>query len=283
MNLSFDSWIVKVAIVLALVAAREFVRLLSPREAGGVARSENAKWFIETVDSAAIAIGLVLFVIQPFLLQAFYIPTPSMVDTLKVYDKLLVSKLVYRMGEPRFQDVIVFRAPRAAQETPEGQDDFIKRCMGTPGDIVFTQGRKVFRQARGEPGFRLLSEPYARWSGPGGYDMKIVGGQVYWRLALDGGERGVWMLDKTPIPERDQKRVSKATPEAIPPGKYLMLGDNRLESADSHYWDFVERGAIVGKAVCVFWPPSRLGLIERMSFEPRSPQAAPVTVAQAAR
>lgn len=281
MNLSFDSWIVKIAIVLGLVAAREFVRLLSPQPASGVARGENANWFVETLDSAAIAIGLVLFVIQPFLLQAFYIPSGSMNNTLLEHDKLLVSKLVYRMGEPRFQDVVVFRAPPQAQETPEGQDDFIKRCMGTPGDIVFTRDRKLFRRARGESQFKLVAEPYAKWSGWGGYDMKIVGGQVFWRLASEGGERDVWMLDMTPVSAREQRRVNNAAPEAIPPGKYLMLGDNRLNSRDSHYWGFVERSAIVGKAVCVFWPPARVGLIERMSFEPRPREAAPATVAQA--
>jgi signal peptidase I len=54
---------------------------------------------------------------------------------------------------------------------------------------------------------------------------------------------------------------------------YLMLGDHRSNSKDSHYWGFVPRANIVGKAVCVFWPPSRVGLVEHMSFEPRARQA----------
>ena len=58
----------KLAIVLGLLGMREFVRLLSPREAD----NETSKWLIETLDSATIAIGLVLFVIQPFILQAFF-------------------------------------------------------------------------------------------------------------------------------------------------------------------------------------------------------------------
>lgn len=272
MNLSFDSWIVKIAIVLGLVAAREFVRLLSPREVSGAARDENSKWLIETLDSAAIAIGLVLFVIQPFLLQAFWIPTGSMEDTLRVNDRLLVSKLVYRMRDPRFQDVVVFRAPPQAQDTPEGQDDFIKRCMGTPGDIVYAQNRRYFRKGRDEAGFKLLGEPYVKWSGTygyAGYDMKIVDGEIFARDYSSSGSPNVWTLNGIPIPDADQRRVNNAKPEAVPAGMYLMLGDHRSNSKDSHYWGFVPRANIVGKAVCVFWPPSRVGLVERMSFEPR--------------
>lgn len=276
MNLSFDSWIVKIAIVLGLVAAREFVRLLSPREVSGVARDENSKWLIETLDSAAIAIGLVLFVIQPFLLQAFWIPTGSMEDTLLVNDRLLVSKLVYRMRDPRFQDVVVFRAPPQAQDTPEGQDDFIKRCVGTPGDIVYAQNRKYFRKGRDEASFKQLSEPYVKWSGTygyAGYDMKIVDGTIFARDYSSSGSPNIWTLNGTPIPEADQKRVNNAKPEAVPEGSYLMLGDHRSNSKDSHYWGFVPRANIIGKAVCVFWPPARVGLVERMSFEPRPKEA----------
>jgi signal peptidase I len=279
MNLSFDSWIVKIAIVLGLLAAREFVRLLSPKEASGAARDENSKWLIETLDSAAIAIGLVLFVIQPFLLQAFWIPTGSMEDTLRVNDRLLVSKLVYRMREPRFQDVVVFRAPPQGQTVPGGQDDFIKRCIGTPGDVVYVQNRQYFRKGAEDKTPKLLGEPYIKWS-PGsyaGYDMKIVDGEVYHRDYSSSGAPSPWENESAPnipIPEDDQARITRAAPEAVPPDKYLMLGDHRSHSSDSHVWGFVPRANIIGKAVCVFWPPARVGLVDRMSFDPRRPEAA---------
>jgi signal peptidase I len=281
MSLSFDSWIVKAAIVLALVAAREMVRALSPKEAMGAPQGENSKWLIETLDSAAIAIGLVLFVIQPFLLQAFYIPSGSMEDTLRVYDRLLVSKLVYRARDPRFQDVVVFRAPREAQSVPGGTDDFIKRCMGTPGDIVYAQNRKYFRKGRGEKAFTPLNEPYVKWSpAPSSYsyDMKIVKGVVYSREYYQSGAQDVWKANGYPLDDEGQTRIEQAVPEAIPPGMYLMLGDHRNNSRDSHEWGFVERSLIIGKAICVFWPPTRVGLVERMSFNPRPPASAPALV-----
>ncbi|MGL5508374.1 MAG: signal peptidase I, partial [Microcoleaceae cyanobacterium] len=51
-------------------------------------------------------------------------------------------------------------------------------------------------------------------------------------------------------------------PERIPPDQYLVLGDNRNNSYDSHYWGFVPRENIIGKAVVRFWPPNRLGEVD---------------------
>lgn len=276
MSLNVDSWFVKIAIVVALIAAREFVRLMAPSEAEGDS-GDNSKWLIETLDSAAIAIGLVLFIIQPFLLQAFYIPSSSMEDTLRVNDRLLVSKLVYRLRDPRFQDVVVFLAPPDAQQLPGGQDDFIKRCIGTPGDVVYAANRRYFRKARGEADFAEITEPYTKWSPPAqaslySYDMKIVEGVVYSREYLQEGAIGVWTINRTPIGQDDQERVERAEPGPIPPDVFLMLGDHRNDSNDSHAWGFVPRANIKGKAVCVFWPPTRVGLVDRMSFHPRPPQ-----------
>jgi signal peptidase I len=276
MSLNIDSWFVKIAIVVALIAAREFVRLLSPREATG-AVNENAKWLLETLDSAAIAIGLVLFIIQPFLLQAFFIPSGSMEDTLRINDRLLVSKLVYRLREPRFQEVVVFLAPPEAQREVGGQDDFIKRCMGTPGDTIYVQNRQYFRKGRGEQIFTELKEPYIKWSPQGrgalySYDMKIIDGVIYSREYSQPGALGVWTVNGTPVAQTDQERVERAEPQPIPAGMFLMLGDHRNNSNDSHAWGFVPRANIVGKAVCVFWPPTRVGLVDQMSFHPRPPQ-----------
>ncbi len=287
MQFNIDSWPWKIAVVAALLGMREFVRLLSPKGANGE-RGETAKWGIETIDSAAIAIGLVLFVIQPFILQAFYIPSGSMEDTLRIHDRLLVSKMVYRLKEPAFQDVIVFKAPPAAllNQNQKEEIDFIKRCMGTPGDTVYMVDRQIFRNGKKVP------EIYTKWSDPGSslgltgapdegsfgggaprysYDMKIVGEAVYSREYLGPNERGPWSRNNVVEPESNQSAITQAAPGKVPPGHYLFLGDHRNNSNDGHVWGFAPRANVVGKAICVFWPPTRLGLVDRMSLYPRKP------------
>lgn len=270
MSFHIDSWPWKIALLLAIIGVREFVRLVSPKDlaAKNGEVTDNTKWLIETLDSAAIAIGLVLFIIQPFLLQAFYIPSGSMEDTLRVSDRLLVSKLIYRLRDPEFQDVVVFKAPAEAsiQAPTPGETDFIKRCIGTPGDVIYAQNRKYYHNGV------LVPEPYVKWSSTlnnlsYGYDMKIVDGKVYSREYAGPNEPRQWTAEG--ILEVDQDRIENAKPGPVPPDKYLMLGDHRNNSNDSHVWGFVPRENILGKAIFVFWPPTRLGLVDNMSFHPR--------------
>jgi len=282
-NLHIDSWPWKIALVLAIVGAREFVRLVSPKDATvGGDLGENTKWLIETLDSAAIAIGLVLFVIQPFLLQAFYIPSGSMEDTLRIRDRLLVSKLIYRLREPRREDVIVFNAPpaalTAAGQSGEEETDYIKRCIGVPGDVVYAKNRMYYVNGK------LQTEPYVKWSPFNSgidysYDMKIVDGKVFHREYEAPNAPDLWKgSDGDTV---DQEKIENAAPGKVPQGCYFMLGDHRNNSNDGHIWGFVPRENIIGKAVCVFWPPTRVGLLDNMSFHPRAPEPLTADVANA--
>lgn len=285
MQFNIDSWPWKFAVVAGLLFMREFVRLVSPKEKNSET-SETAKWLVETIDSAGIAIGLVLFVIQPFILQAFYIPSGSMEDTLRISDRLLVSKMVYRLKNPEFQDVVVFRAPKDAlmnSNSPE-DTDFIKRCVGTPGDVVYMINRDIYHNGQ------EILEPYTKWSDPattsGGvfdeqafpgstprysYDMKIVDDAVYSREYIGPNQPGLWTRNGIAVAQTDQEAISVAPPGKVPQGKFLMLGDHRNNSNDGHVWGFVPRANIIGKAVCVFWPPTRLGLVDRMTKYQRKP------------
>ena len=281
MELSFDSPLVKIAIVGALFGARAFVQLFSPVEANGQ-RSETARSIIEMLDSAAIALGLVLFIIQPFLLQAFKIPSGSMQNTLLIGDRPLVSKLIYHLKEPEFQDIIVFKAPDASGS---GGIDFIKRCIGTPGHIIELKKGQLFRD--GKP----VSEPYANLlqppqSGIFSYDMKIVDGKIYSRnYSINFNTPDSWVVAGAapPVVAANQNHITNALAEKVPPGQLLMLGDNRHHSHDSHAWGFVPRENVVGKAIFVFWPPTRIGLVEKKSkvIQPSTSQSQtlPVTVA----
>ncbi|MBF0170310.1 MAG: signal peptidase I [Nitrospinae bacterium] len=100
----------------------------------------------------AIAVALLLaLAVRTYVVQAFKIPSESMVATLLVGDHLLVDKLRYRIGDPQRGDIVVFRYPR----NPE--TDFVKRIVGLPGETLEVVGETVYID--GAP----LAEPYARW------------------------------------------------------------------------------------------------------------------------
>ena len=241
---------------LATVAALVIAGLLARR----FAAHEEGKAIVETLDSATVAIALVFFVIQPFILQSFWIPTGSMENTMRPQDRLLVSRAIYRLQEPKFQDVIVFEAPPAAAQEPG--TDFVKRCVGTPGDVVEVRKGTLFR------GGKAVPEIYQLWnSGALPYDMKIVGGAVYSRNYFAPNQPTAWM--RNDVMAAHQNEIGTAKPGSVPPGQLLMLGDHRSHSLDGHIWGFVPRQNVIGKAVCVFWPPKRIGLADDLSFHPR--------------
>lgn len=95
---------------------------------------------------------LIALVIKTFLLQAFFIPSSSMVSTLNIGDRVLVNKLSYDFHDVNRGDIIVFERP--AGEADSGITDLIKRVVGLPGDTVQGQNGQVL--INGEP----LDEPY---------------------------------------------------------------------------------------------------------------------------
>ena len=214
MNLD-ESW--KIAALIGLLA---FLRIV-----WGLWRSAPARRFsLELLDSGLIAFILVFLVIRPFVVQAFYIPSESMVPTLRPHDRILVNKFVYRMGEPRRGDIIVFDAPPEALTGPT-KKDFVKRLIGLPGDLVEVKsGEGVFINGKQLEDAPQVAIPT--------YD---------WPDAAVGEPEG--------------------QPYRVPAGYYFVLGDNRPYSNDSHTWGVLEAKRVLGKAVVVFWPPTRIRLL----------------------
>ncbi len=105
------------------------------------------EWGILIVAALVIAI-----VIRTFVFQAFYIPSESMVPTLKVGDRVLVNKLSYKLHDPRRGDIIVFKAPEGAA-TAEIKD-LVKRLVGLPGETIEGRDGKIYINGR------ELEEPY---------------------------------------------------------------------------------------------------------------------------
>ena len=120
---------------------------------------------------------LVAVLVKTFVAQAFYIPSTSMVPELLVNDRIIVSKLAYDLHSPRRGDIIVFKAPPSQQPPqvpdssaapvrwlrdlgvdigviPPSTEDFIKRVIGLPGDVVEARDGQIYVNDR------LLAEPY---------------------------------------------------------------------------------------------------------------------------
>lgn len=125
--------------ILAIVAGLTVLRLGLIRVPSPAARSTS-----EILESGIIAIVLVFLIIRPFVVQAYFIPSPSMEPTLLGEngsgDRILVNKFDYRLHGPHDDDVVVFLAP---PEAMEGNPDFIKRLIGVPGDRITVTGGAV--------------------------------------------------------------------------------------------------------------------------------------------
>ena len=188
------------------------------KAAGGSPAGKSA--FREYAEAILSALALAL-VIRTFFVQAFKIPSGSMLPTLEIGDHLLVNKLLYGLRvplsgqrffdffEPERGDIVVFVFP----EDPS--KDFIKRVVGIPGDTIEIRRKQLFRN--GQP-VDVAEEPYAQWVRP--------------------VEPGL----------RDQ-----FGPVTVPEGQVFVMGDNRDQSYDSRFWGFVPYENIKGKAFVIYW------------------------------
>ncbi len=174
-----------------------------------------------------MAIGLAL-VIQAYVVKPYRIPSPSMVDTLQVRDRVLVNRLVYHFRDVARGDIIVFR-------WPEDRDVvFIKRVVGLPGDTLVARDGKLYVNGVAQ------NEAYVHKT------------------------NGVTdpTLPASPLPGTTMRDPwSLAVSYEVPQGTYFMMGDNRMNSDDSRVWGPVPRDDVIGEAFFIYWPLDRLGPI----------------------
>ena len=107
----------------------------------------------EWVGLVVLALVIALL-IKTFLFQAFYIPSESMVPTLKIHDRVLVNKLSYKLHPVHRGDIVVFKAPPHADP---GIDDLVKRVIGLPGEVVAAHGGHVYINGKQLPETYLSS------------------------------------------------------------------------------------------------------------------------------
>ena len=174
----------------------------------------------------ALFVALILaLVIRTFVVQAFKIPSESMVKTLLVGDHLLASKFsygikipfthtyIYKGEDPVKGDIIIFEYPN------DPSVDYIKRIVGTPGDTIEVRNKQLFRNGE------AVKESFVRFTEP----------------------------------DRIQPVRDNFGPVTVPADKYFVMGDNRDNSMDSRFWGFVDRSAIRAKAWRIYWSWGGLG------------------------
>jgi signal peptidase I len=186
----------------------------------------------------AIIIAMILaFTIRVFIVQAFKIPSGSMIPSLLIGDHILVNKMAYgiqlpqdcefeisfppmtcyssnlliEFDKPERGDVIVFRYPE------DEEKDFIKRIVGLPGDHIHIQNKIIY--VNGNP---LDDKAWTQRIDPG-----VIDGRITPRDNLD--------------------------PLTVPPDSYFVMGDNRDQSLDSRFWGYVQMHKIKGRAFLVYW------------------------------
>lgn len=177
--------------------------------------------FREYAEAILMALILALF-IRTFIVQAFKIPSGSMIPTLLIGDHILVNKLSYGLripflerylvdyAKPQHGDVVVFIYPE------DRSKDFIKRVIGVAGDTVEIRNKKVF--INGKP----IEDPHAHFMG---YDTQAGG--------VGSGD--------------------KFEAKVVPENHIFVMGDNRDRSYDSRFWGFVNLSEVRGKAFLIYW------------------------------
>ncbi len=193
-------------------------------------------------------------VVKTFFVQAFFIPSGSMEQTLHgcpgcTGDRVLVNKVPYWFGEPEPGDVVVFKGPdtwspevtvaepgnaftgallwlgRTVGVAPPSEDDFVKRVIAVGGQTVQCCDAEGRVTVDGEP----LDEPY-----------------IFEDTALETRAFG---------------------PVTVPEGRLWVMGDHRSASADSkahmddEYSGTIAVDDVIGKAAVIVWPVSRLGFV----------------------
>jgi signal peptidase I len=178
---------------------------------------------------------VIAFLVKTFVAQAFFIPSESMVHTLEVGDRVLVSRMSYKLHEPHRGDVVVFTSPFETQGKGNDKslpsrvlhtvlesvglrqpstEDFIKRVIGLPGETVEGRSGKILINGR------ELVEPY---------------------------------LAEEPLGD--------FPPKTIPKDQLWVMGDNRNRSSDSRVFGPIKESKIVGRAILRIWPFNRLGFL----------------------
>ncbi|HIE36515.1 MAG TPA: signal peptidase I [Candidatus Omnitrophica bacterium] len=185
----------------------------------------------EWIEAIVVAACLAIF-LRTFFFQIYKIPTSSMVPTLMPGDKIFVLKLTYGPKIP----LTNLKLPMISK---------LKR-----GDvIVFVPPHEI-------------SKPWYRRKQ---YVKRLIGLKGDHILIKDGN---IYINGKMVVDPRIARNYYYNQGEygikeiVVPKDKYFFLGDNSISSFDSRFWGFVDKKDVIGKALFIWWPPKRIGMVE---------------------
>jgi signal peptidase I len=216
--------------------------------------ARRARWLAQLAELPALVLlaFVIAVLIKTFLVQAFFIPSGSMLPALHAGDRVLVEKISYHLRDPRAQDVVVFarsafgRPPdlpwyqdarnfmRELLGLPTGaEQDYIKRIVAVGGDTIRYAGKPRQLIVNGEE----VGEPYVK------------------------GE--IDRFSPTLTQESCARLNMKATRNGclVPEGQVFVMGDNRANSEDSRVIGPIDEDKIVGHAFVVIWPVADFGVL----------------------
>ncbi|MGH9734629.1 MAG: signal peptidase I [Candidatus Acidiferrales bacterium] len=196
----------------------------------------------EYIESLLFTILIALFA-TTFVVQAFKIPSQSMEPTLLVGDHVLVNKFIFGGTGAWYDKLLPYRAIRRGDiivfKYPfDDHSHYVKRVIGLPGDRIRIVNERVYVNDQ------LLNEPYAIHSPPAEdpFDVNFPPKYPYTYETLLRPEWAAIIADYV----HDGELV-------VPPHHFFVMGDNRDDSSDSRYWGFVDRDAIMGTPMLVYW------------------------------
>ena len=218
------------------------------------------KRFWENLEAILIAL-LIALLIKSFVFENYMVPTPSMVPTIEVGDRLIGLKFIYgakipftkknlpEVRTPDYGDIVVFLAP------------FYRE----PNIIIKTVGPVIYTLSLGFINIDPQPKYYVkRCIGLPGDKVQIIEKKVYVNERLQSGIWPEYHTDEWVIPPGDEpyNRRDFFGPVIVPEEHYFFMGDNRDNSFDSRYWGFVHKGDIFGSAFFRIWPISRMGRLK---------------------
>lgn len=220
---------------LDIVAAQDQLREMAHknREKAEPEHKPSLARTLAEIPILLIVAAVIAFLVKTFLAQAYYIPSGSMIPQLQIDDRVVVSKLAYKVHDPRRGDIIVFDDPRSGEQKTTEDSNFLRK-IGEGVGVVQPSTDEFIKRVIGLPGETV--------SGHDGYvyinDHKLI--EPY-------------------LPEG--VRTDDFAEQTVAQGKLWVMGDNRSGSADSRVFGQIKIDTIVGRAVVKVWPFSHISFL----------------------